>query len=270
MHVAVKKGNVYAVKLLLPFSSDVLFVRDANGSTPFHAAVQHGRGIVVKTLLEVYPQSILYIEDGVGATPLETATLHHLLPVTRDDFNFIQNSQHELTLSGARPFPRPFAVERLERELPRLRDVLDELRSEGKLTKGSKLSNSLFSFLGMMEGRLPHIKTQRAQEENREEGSTEEAHKREERDRIDQCDWPLTYHLLSQHYQTKQQRQLVHLLDTQKCVEQQLQRSADAVRSGINQRGHDEEGLDEEESDEKIQQGSTIALQRTHLAKDEV
>ncbi|KAF7347372.1 Ankyrin repeat protein [Mycena venus] len=81
LHLAVKGGNSNTVFTVLEFSTASLHLRDADGWTALHAAVQKRSPAIIGRLINAAPAG-LGAENGVGHTPLEMAFLQELIART--------------------------------------------------------------------------------------------------------------------------------------------------------------------------------------------
>ncbi|KAJ6601282.1 ankyrin repeat protein [Mycena vulgaris] len=163
LHRAVVRGCTDTVRTLLAFSHTSLRLRNADGSTALHAAVQYGFPAIVAHLAAA-PGAGLALENGVGHMPREMAAFQVLverthaykkagvgvegaLPETlppaeqygserRDTWDSFGRWRPPLDAGG-----RVWAVRALEKTLARL-------VSEGTLDAESKLGRELFAFAG--------------------------------------------------------------------------------------------------------------------------
>ncbi|KAJ7062801.1 ankyrin repeat protein [Mycena amicta] len=251
LHVAVQRGNLPVVKILLDFSKATVLVRNVAGSIPLHSAVRPGFPEIIKLLVEAAPEG-LHMENGVGETPLEMAGLQNI--VSRNQV--IQRSFGMHTeLNNPVDTPPRIDIDKLEVELPRLRAMLDGLVSNGLLKNGTKTHEKLFAFGAYMEEKLAEAKAAQAAKKPAVSTGLETTAKSSKTLRVVQ-DAIATY---------SGKRQLVHLLDVQSSVQDSLARTRPEVDrigqlagSGNHnyyhrrsyrqiQRQKDEEGLDAEE-----------------------
>ncbi|KAF7319941.1 Ankyrin repeat protein [Mycena kentingensis (nom. inval.)] len=269
LHVAVKRGNRYAVKAILDFSKDTALVRNAEGSIPLHCAARPGFPEIVELLLAAAPEGV-EMENGVGETPLEMAALQQV--VSRNQIlqgNF--NNQNSL----AHPMDNPPRIEtdKLEVELPRLRKMLAKLSESGVLQSGTELFNKFASFADFMEGKLaeakPALAASAAVNPSAESANNNKTHK-----------------ILETASAARDgRRQLVHLLDVQGSVQRSLaemrtpkDRISELVgnnnyysysrRRHMSSRKTDEEGLEEEEDPDAPYLRSSLIFRNLLLGPD--
>ncbi len=252
--LAVKRGNAATARIILEFGIDptVLLLRDADGSTPLHVAVQNANTILAEVLLKYGPTQLLYTENSVGQTPLDIASLKDLPRVTRPagvpsptDLS-IHVEQHLLTSRKAPPFD----AEKQQIMIPKLRATLDTLLADGHLTDGTKLTTELLAFVGRMEGRLA-VETARknAAEKQAEEGEGEPDPP------TPQGTTARMYFVLRDAAAARPgMRQLVHLTDIQRSVRRNLAQQAEStlVRWSERSRATDEEHKETDPEDQRI------------------
>jgi hypothetical protein len=156
--LAVKLRYATTVRAMLDFgvAPAVILRKDADGSTPLHIAVQNSNTAIVEVLLHGGPTEQLYIENSVGQTPLDIASLKSLPRVPGSVVANVPrepqvNMDSHLCLLKNAP---PFEVEKQKVEIPKLRATLDALLADGRLVRGTKLADELFSFAAHMERKL--------------------------------------------------------------------------------------------------------------------
>ena len=155
--LAVKRGNVETARILLRFGVDpaVLLLRDADGCTPLHDAVQKADTVLAKLLLRYGPTQHLHTENCVGQTPLDIASLKSLPRVT--DLRLLKPVELQMNVEQHLRSPQnppPFDLRKQKREIPKLRATLDALLADGTIAHGSKLTTELLAFADRMEQRL--------------------------------------------------------------------------------------------------------------------
>ncbi|KAH9057562.1 hypothetical protein EDB87DRAFT_1686152 [Lactarius vividus] len=133
--LAIKRKNAAIAQVILEFGIDpsVLLLRDADGSTPLHVAVQNADTVLAETPLDIANLKGLSRVTGPmpsvpGVRELPTSTEHYLYALDKSP---------------------PFIVEKQKIEIPKLRATLDML-----LAEGTKLMTELLAFANRMEGRL--------------------------------------------------------------------------------------------------------------------
>ncbi|KAF8265339.1 hypothetical protein EI94DRAFT_1702591 [Lactarius quietus] len=118
-------------------------LRDADGSTPLHVAVQKEDPVHAELLLKYGPTQLLYTENSIGQTPLDVASLKGLPRVIYPE-QFLRSPK-------ATPV---FHVDKQKIEIPKLRATIDTLLANGNIAHGSKLTTELLAFVDRMERRL--------------------------------------------------------------------------------------------------------------------
>ena len=216
--MAVKRQNSTAWKILeFGIDATIFLVRDADGSTPLHVAVQKEDPVLADLLLKYGPTQLLYIENCVGQTPLDIASLKGL-PQLRDfglptPMNLPLNPDQYLRMRKNSP---PFDVEKQKIEIPKLRATLDTLLANGLIVHGTKLTTELLAFADRMERRL-------ADETARENAKDKHAKEDEQGRQVLPRSNARTYFILRDAAAARPgTRQLVHLADVQLSVRRNL------------------------------------------------
>ncbi|KAJ7213244.1 ankyrin repeat protein [Mycena rebaudengoi] len=160
LHLSVKTGAKIAVKLLVDFSKETVLVRDVVGCTPLHSAVRSGYPEISKILIAAAPAG-LQMENGVGDVPLEIVTLKDLIP-RKEAFQLRANGyglpgDADLSYANGDSPPR-FEIEQLEVELPKYRATIEALINDGVLKRGTKVVADMVAFADFMEPRLAEAK----------------------------------------------------------------------------------------------------------------
>jgi hypothetical protein len=224
--LAVKRGNLTTARTILEFGIDptVFLLRDADGSTPLHAAVQKEDFVLAELLLKYGPTELLYIENSVGQTPLDIASLKGIPRLTGPGIPSpsdlpVYPEQHLRTPKVA----PPFHVEKQKIEISKMRAMIDTLLAEGRLAHGTKLTTELLAFADRMEGRI-------AEEVARESAAENEVEEVE----LDRPTLPgsnaRTYFALCDAAASRPgRRQLVHLADVQRSVRRNLEQKLDGM-----------------------------------------
>ncbi|KAH9022591.1 hypothetical protein EDB84DRAFT_1564938 [Lactarius hengduanensis] len=242
------RENAAIARTILEFGINpaVLLLRDADGSTPLHVAVQNADTALAEVLLKHGPTQLLYTENSVGQTPLDIASLKGLPRVTGDMEvpratelpTDVENHLHTLRKSP------PFDVEKQKTEIPKLRATLDMLLSDGLLADGSKVTTELLTFAGRMEEKLA-VETARKNEAEKQAGEGEE--------KLEPGTTTRTYFALRDAAAARPgTRQLVHLADVQRSVQRNLaqQDEGTLVRWSESSRVADKE---DKEGDPEVQ-----------------
>lgn len=246
--LAVKRGNLTTARTILEFGIDpaVFLLRDADGSTPLHAAVQKDDLVLAELLLKYGPTELLYTENSVGQTPLDIASLKGIprgtaqclprsldLPVYPEQF-----------LRQPRLAP-PFHVEKQKIEIPKLRAMIDTLLAEGRIVHGTKLTTGLLAFADRMEGRL-------AEEVARGGAAEKEAEDSDvDRPMLPDSNTRTYFALRDAAASRPGRRQLVHLADVQRSVRRNLERGLDGIFLRTSQLSQAMEVEDKEDDPEE-------------------
>ena len=217
--LAVKRGNVETARIILKFGvvPAVLLLRDADGSTPLHDAVQKADTVLAKLLLRYGPTQLLYTENCVGQTPLDIASLKSLpramgLGLLKPVELQMNVEQHLRSPQN----PPPFNLMKQKREIPKLRATLDAMLVDGTIAHGSKLTTELLAFADRMERRLAEETTLEDAAENQvEEGEVAPTAPRGTPAQMYSA-------LCDAAAERPGMRQLVHLADIQRSVQRSL------------------------------------------------
>jgi hypothetical protein len=232
-----------------------VLLKNADGYTALHLAVQVGFAELTRLVLEVGGTQALYMENGVGETPLEIATQQELLWRTVAKLNqggmIYLNNAPDLKFNSASVPPAPFDETR-KAQVTRLRGTLDELVADGRLRSDTKLYNELFAFADRMDTKVVPPATKRDQEEDK--------------DPKDTVDKVLTLQLIREAVASQPgARSLLHLLDVHKSVQKDLDRPAARVeyrrrRSRRSVRKNDKGGLEPEQDEEEEQRKKSLVF----------
>ncbi|KAF8265333.1 hypothetical protein EI94DRAFT_356458 [Lactarius quietus] len=218
--LAVKRGNVTTVRSILEFGIDptILLLRDADGSTPLHVAVQKEDPVLAELLLKSGPTQLLYTENSVGQTPLDVASLKGL-PRVVPGYGIPRPPDLQIYPEQFLRSPKAtpvFDVDKQKIEIPKLRATIDTLLANGNIAHGSKLTTELLAFVDRMERRL-------SEETAREHAALSLEEK-------DELDTPASHDAATRMYFALRDaaaarpgvRQLVHLADVQRSVRRNL------------------------------------------------
>ena len=247
--LAVKRGNLTTARTILEFGIDpaVFFLRDADGSTPLHAAVQKDDLVLAELLLKYGPTELLYTENSVGQTPLDIASLKGIPRLTdqgptRSSLDLPVYPEQFLRMPKMAP---PFHVEKQKIEIPKLRAMINTLLAEGRIVHGTKLTTGLLAFADHMEGRL-------AEEVARGSAAEKEAEDCEMDRPILPGSNARTYFALRDAAASHPgRRQLVHLADVQRSVRRNLERGLDGIFLRTSQLSRAMEVEDKEDDPEE-------------------
>lgn len=216
-------------------------MRNVDGFTPLHVAVQQGFPGMVSLLLLHSPD--LHVENGVGNTPLEMAAVKHLQVSMQQ--HKARNSPTSDTLSGY----LSTSIERitpatLSKELPKLRATLTALTQEGKIEGDSLLAKSVEEFADFMESKLAATRSANVV-------SVDEKY------RQDTCDVSAVYRILSDSTSRREPRLLVHLIDVQRSVQGSLDKF---VAEKQDYTHHNDDGLEPEVDDERRERDGSFIV----------
>ena len=231
--LAVKRQNAKTARTILEFGIDpaILLLRDVDGSTPLHVAVRKTDVVIAELLLKYGPTEHLFTENCVGQTPLDIASLTSLncLPrgMSQGQSAFLMtNIQAHLSSN-----PHRFKLKIQKREILKLRATLDTLLSDGSIAPGSKLATELLAFADRMERRL-------AEETERKEAEEKEKEKKKKKGEGDgeikhtgpRGTTAAMYITLRDAAAARPGlRRLVHLADTQRSVQRNLEQQSVGV-----------------------------------------
>ncbi|KAH9020875.1 hypothetical protein EDB84DRAFT_1441656 [Lactarius hengduanensis] len=217
--LAIKRKNAAIARVILEFgiNPSVLLLRDVDGSTPLHVAVQNADTVLAEVLLKYGPTQLLFTENCVGQTPLDIASLKGLPRVTGSMSSvpgvgeLPTNAEYHLRTLKNSP---PFNLEKQKIEIPKLRATLDMLLADGLLAEGTTLTTELLAFANRLEERLA-IETAR---KNAAEKQTEES-----KGKLEPGTAAHMYFVLRDTAAARPgTRQLVHLADVQRSVQRNL------------------------------------------------
>ncbi|KAF5379120.1 hypothetical protein D9615_005878 [Tricholomella constricta] len=261
LHLAVKRGATRTVKLIVDFTKSTLLMRDLDGSTPLHCAIQESFAEITGTIISAAPPEALYMENGVGETPLDMASLRHKLKLTRWLADDEIRDASSLRVRYADESPRRIELGKLEHELPKLRSTIKQLVADGKLVQGTKLAEELSRFAEMMDAK---VVAEKAAEEARPVAAVAVE---EDRNRREVCDEKRTMEVVSAAVAAAPgTRLLVHLLDVQKSVHGNMARYAKENEEKKEQ--DDGEGLGKEEDSESEERRGSLVLSRIQVDPD--
>ncbi|KAF9817272.1 hypothetical protein IEO21_03532 [Rhodonia placenta] len=159
--LAVKRDQIDAVRILVGAKASPYLLRDVYGMIPLHVAIKGGRPKLTQLLIDAGPVEALYTEDSVGSTPLELAEVRGLRVVTHEGFPFRVAIPGACDFDAHQQLMRPtFNLAIQEREVARLRTIVDELLKESHLTAGTKLAIELQAFADRMGAKLAKARTE--------------------------------------------------------------------------------------------------------------
>ncbi|KAK2459398.1 hypothetical protein APHAL10511_008585 [Amanita phalloides] len=220
LHFAVEAKAIKAVELLLARSNVANTIRDCDGCFPLHIAIRRGCPRITKLLIDSSP-STLFTEDGVGSTALESAALIQF----RDRMSSFTDGDgltRQVTCAESRPSTglARFNLAHLEKELPLLRETIDSLLKLGKLRKNTKLEKELLGFADRMEEQMCRLQQAPIILKKPEKTKVDE-------NPVENVDHSATYEVVREVLKyAKGERELVHLIDVQKSVDNNMPRGA--------------------------------------------
>lgn len=263
LHFAVKKKRIDFIRHMVKIKSLSFLVRDVTGSTPLQFAVRHGYAQIAQLFVDSGPSDALYMEDGVGNTPLEVATCRNLFHQIRTDLPRLLTTppmlKERFDIFKSNP---PFDIDRLEVEIPRLKQTIETLTRDGKLRNGTKLANELAIFSQKMEARLITAKSARdadakAAADKNENASSKDNNKDGDESVIDSCNRGRTFQVIKAAVSAcPGPRRLVHLHDVHESVHASLRTSLEARAS--NQDNHRDEGFEPELQEDVVAKQSAL------------
>lgn len=189
------------------------------------------------------------MENGVGSTPLEIAQVHH---IRRGLASVNEHPQKLYADMAIRYNFNRYDAEKLEAELPKFRQVVQELLDSGKLKKKSKVTTELSKFANVLEHNLEVAMARRA--------SKEDAEKVKEVRPDIQTSEPAKVLLYIQERLVSHtgERQLVHLLDVQRSVHADLPELGKPRKQKIVSGAHDDLHAEGEDVDKKSRSDSLV------------
>ncbi|TFK33687.1 hypothetical protein BDQ12DRAFT_766148 [Crucibulum laeve] len=269
--LAVKTKANRIAKLMVDFDKSTVVSRDIDGSTPLHIAASNGSVEITQLLLAAVPAEALYFENGVGHTPLEVASLQEFTLRFRQISSYRNGSLAELHPNSVDTEPPRYPIKELEKRLPELQAIIDQLTAEERLKNQTKLAGELNNFFTVMESRLGEAKAAA-------KNAVKPAKKVEEKDPRDRLDIKETIiHLCEAATTTPSHRQLVHLIDVQKSVAANLAKIAKGNEDEDNlysryrhrrENRNDEEGLQPEEDEEKKERERSFIFRYVNMTTD--
>lgn len=224
LHISVMNRNIDHVKAFVTLKTPALLLRDVNGFTPFHLAVNLGCSKIASLLAEVSPPEVLYMETVVGATALETAVHCDLLSRARARMNTrcvpggLNHGGTEIDSTYI-----PANSKELGERAEALKTTIDQLQKERRLTKGTKVTKALSAFADNMMTKATEMKVKEVELEN-EATEDDKAGDDTKISELDNRDPEKTLAVVRQAIQEKasMHRIPIHLADVQKSVEAAL------------------------------------------------
>ena len=228
---------------------------DVDGQTTLHAVVKLCYPQVTSILLAAADPKGLQMENGVGNTPFEIVSLNELSSRIQRFPQDQSNTMSELKIDGIDPFYRYPGdyIQKLRKELPKLRAILDVLFAEGRLKRQTKLATELTKFANLMEERLSVAEAAHTARLARFPKEEEEVSANPK----DSYDLEKTSSIVVEALKgLTVNRQLIHLIDVQKSVGADLEKVGDRPsESHWRRRGwkgeNETEAEQEEEKEEK-------------------
>ncbi|KAF8826350.1 hypothetical protein HHX47_DHR5000307 [Lentinula edodes] len=259
LHLAVSRGDYRTSSIIIDYTRAGLAIRNVYGSIPLHIAISKSQAKTVKKLIDSSPDECLFMENGVGNTPLEMTTLLDLLGRLQ---NVSRDREPELAAQHVNLDPSRITLDKLQQDVPNLRQTINTLLKNGPLEIDDKLTKELFAFSRFMETKLTAAT---AEAEATKEGNEDEPDVKDKWK--DPEDRGTTLKIIKEAILARPyQRQLIHLVDVQKSVGSHLSsaelRSNTDANNHMHQREHDEEGLEPEEDTEIKLRNSSIVYRR--------
>ncbi|PPQ73506.1 hypothetical protein CVT24_007652 [Panaeolus cyanescens] len=259
LHIAVKSGAKDIVKTLLEYSKTSIPLRDIAGFTVLHAAVKAGYAEILSTIIEASAPEVLYLENSVGTTVLEMATLAEMVSRVQGFSSLVETSPN--TLSGSwidLPYDgdryNPEVIKSIEREIPRLREVVQDILPAERKKRRTKVVWEVNTFIALLESRVQRAKSTLGLENEKEDDDSSDKREGEESDvcrrihgvkaAIDKRDYVKTLEVVKAATEAHPlPRQLVHVFDVQRSVEAGLK----VVKEADDQSATEEDDLAEKE-----------------------
>lgn len=246
------------MELILKYTTSTLLIRDIDGSTPLHCAVQRGFGAITEAIVTIAPNDAFYMENGVGETPLDMSNLQRTLKIIREYPSTMRwpRTPNTLSVDVSQSLDSPVEVETLETELPKLRETLSRLEVDGILVKGTKVAKEVEKFAERMDTVLVERKAKRdaALAGTKNDEGTE---KPPLKGPVDRQDSARTLKAVNDAVvAAPRKRLLIHLLDVQRSVRGNLARCAEETKLATTL--DDREGLLDEEKGGDEREGSLV------------
>lgn len=254
--MAVSAGSIRAVELILDYSKPKI-VRDAEGSTVLHTAVQSNFAEITKRLLAGGLTEALFIENGVGRTVYDMVILQDLVnrvkSFSRSRTINIDKLSDYTKITGSRRFD----VEDLESKLLQLRPTIESLVQAGKLRDQSQLTLELNAFVALMETRLKEAKATETLIQAKEELE------QDKKDVTDTENIEETFKLITKAFSAVSKgRELIQLFDVQRSVQNSLAVSNRKVEVAVSV---DDDGLAPEKQEEEQERKESLIFQHVHI-----
>ncbi|KAI0059341.1 ankyrin [Artomyces pyxidatus] len=151
LHLACRRQRTAMIQSLLDsglLEEEVFLTKDANGSTPLHAAILMYQDRAISALAAAGPAEALHIENGVGDTPLEAAFQKYLHSNRISPLHLITE---QLPAFGPLVQLKARPDDQLPGEVIKLRTTVTGLLEEGTLVRGTRLADELLAFTQKME-----------------------------------------------------------------------------------------------------------------------
>ncbi|TFK24215.1 ankyrin repeat protein [Coprinopsis marcescibilis] len=268
LHTATAVGAYQVVKKLVQFDSNFTLVRNIDGQTPLHIACNKGFAETVKVLLEsgASQHAGLYMEDGVGQTPVESLWLKRLSEVlsSQQTGSYFRYNRKPSTLDLRRIPTQNHTVhmvrvniEHLEKDIPRLQEIVDILVAEGTPSNPGEFALKLASFIETLKRTLATLKADESKVTEASAPPAPQLVSRAKKGSSDSSGFERTGKVVLEFggaVNLPGQRDLVKLFDVQASVKANLDRV-------FNSRNTDDEDSDaEEDEDLKTWQQGNIYL----------
>ncbi|KAL0063012.1 hypothetical protein AAF712_010143 [Marasmius tenuissimus] len=256
LHLAVENRYKDVVEAITDFDKSSSLIRNVKGSLPLHTAVLNAVPEITKMLLHASPTEWLHYENGVGDTPFEIATSRYLLSLMKD----VKGSSSAVSSFARETIPTCRDVEKLEKGVLQLKNMIAALLDDKKLMKDSHLEEELSAFAGHLESQIVSAKPDYEAKKKREAEKAEKAQRGREGEEekagesavirvYDDCDPHKTYEYVKEAVEARPYgRRLVHLVDVQKSVLGHLSEIESKKEKEVHDHG---DGLEPEGKDKR-------------------
>ncbi|EAU82414.1 ankyrin repeat protein [Coprinopsis cinerea okayama7 len=240
LHVAAKMGHYKALDILLNFDDNLALVRNVDGQTALHIAVETGRAKSTERLLKATQYGGLFMENGIGHTPYETLYLKHLASSLQTQRNQTSFSISTVSVRRASPGPQRVDIDSLEKEIPRLKETVASIIAEDRPANSQKFAFDFEVFIKTLESLLASAKEAKAKLPPAPAAKEKEAVFSED------LDISKTWQVVQQTVISipKQQRDLIKLFDVQQSVKANLDKVAPAGRKKDAYSDDEDEGAE--------------------------
>ncbi|KAF6743504.1 ankyrin repeat protein [Ephemerocybe angulata] len=221
LHVAVKKGRIDLVNLILEFDNTTALYRNIDGQTPLHYAIAEGYSEIAKELLQTPQHGGLYTEDSIGQTPFELAALKEfLVRLNRSHRAGISN----LAVDSPTEYNNRINADELAKQIPRLTEVVQEMVAGGIPANPQKYAFDMNAFIKTLESNrdqwLKQLQSFMPAEPEKKPSPVDDEPNRNDYQNIEGT-WKVIEEALTSA-SVGAQRELIKLLDVQQSVKANL------------------------------------------------